>query len=146
MRTRGPRIVARAPSRVDPAGGGTDAPPYCTEYGGAVVNLSVAKYAYASFDRLPKGGGVCIYSHDLKQGECAPSVHDLKLDGPLGFLKAFVKRLAVNEKDFLIVTQSDIPERTGLGGSGAMGVAMTGSHHGRARPETQRQQPRLARQ
>jgi len=41
------KIVARAPVRIDPAGGGTDAPPYSTEYGGCVVNFSVARYSYA---------------------------------------------------------------------------------------------------
>jgi len=121
------KTAARAPARVDPAGGGTDAPPYCIDHGGAVVNLSVARYSYATFERLPKGSGICIYSHDLNAGVCAASERELKRDGRLDFLKAFVQRLLPGESDFLIVTQSDIPERTGLGGSGAMGVAMVGA-------------------
>ena len=121
------KIVARAPSRVDPAGGGTDAPPYCVDYGGAVVNFSVARYSYASFERLPPGSGVSIYSHDLKRSVHAPSVKELKFNGELDFLKAFPKRLLPDETGFRLVTQSDIPERTGLGGSGAMGVALVGA-------------------
>lgn len=121
------RIAARAPGRVDPAGGGTDAPPYCSDYGGAVVNFSVARHSYASFQRLPEGKGVTIYSHDLKTGVHAPSVDQLTFDGRIDFLKAFVKRMLGAEKAFILTTQSEIPERAGLGGSGAMGVAIVGA-------------------
>lgn len=121
------KISARAPARVDPAGGGTDAPPYCVDYGGAVVNLSVARYSYATFERLPKGSGACLYSRDLESAAWAACGKEMGPGGKLDFLKAFVRRLLPDETDFLILTQSDIPERTGLGGSGAMGVAMVGA-------------------
>ena len=121
------KSVARAPCRVDPAGGGTDAPPYCNEYGGAVVNFSVARYSYASFEWLPAGSGVRIYSHDQQQGVQAASMKELRRDGRLDFVKAFAQRLLPNATDFLLVTQSDTPERSGLGGSGAMGVALVGA-------------------
>ena len=61
------KIVARAPSRVDPAGGGTDSPPYCVDYGGAVVNFTLARYSYVSFEWQPKEKGVLIFSRDLKE-------------------------------------------------------------------------------
>ncbi|HEY3861710.1 MAG TPA: hypothetical protein VGO59_07470 [Verrucomicrobiae bacterium] len=121
------KIIARAPARVDPAGGGTDSPPYCIDYGGAVVSFTVARYSYVSFEWQPRESGVVIYSHDLKKGVRAPSADKLEFDGRANFLKAFVKRLAPPDRGCLVVTQSDIPERTGLGGSGAMGVAMTGA-------------------
>jgi D-glycero-alpha-D-manno-heptose-7-phosphate kinase len=121
------KFIARAPARVDPAGGGTDAPPYCIDYGGAVVNFSIARYCYASFERLPKGRGVILYSHDQKRGVHAASVKDLKYDGNLDLLKAFALRLLSDEDEFLLVTQSDIPQGTGLGGSGALSVAMLGA-------------------
>ena len=119
--------MARAPARVDPAGGGTDAPPYCIDYGGAVVNFSIARYSYVSFERLPKGQGVRLYSHDQKKGVQAASVLDLKYDGNLDLLKAFAQRLLAGEGDFLLVTRSEIPEGTGLGGSGTLGVAILGA-------------------
>lgn len=121
------KIVAQAPCRVDPAGGGTDAPPYCVEYGGAVVNFSVARHAIARFERLPRGSGVLLYSEDLRQGVHAASVREFRNDGRLEFLKAFPRRLLPNETDFAIVTRSEVPERTGLGGSGAVGVALVGA-------------------
>ena len=119
------KTVARAPVRIDPAGGGTDAPPYSVEYGGCVVNLAVARYAYAQLQRLEPGAGAHFYSTDLKQGAWAPSVAALKPDGRLDFVKGFATRLLKGHDDFLLVTQSDVPVRTGLGGSGAMGVALT---------------------
>lgn len=121
------RFIARALARVDPAGGGTDAPPYCIDHGGAVVNFSVARHSYVSFERLPKGSGVILYSHDQRKGVQAASVKDLKYDGHVDLLKAFAKRLLSEEDAFLLVTQSDIPQGTGLGGSGAMGVALLGA-------------------
>jgi D-glycero-alpha-D-manno-heptose-7-phosphate kinase len=92
-----------------------------------VVNFTVAQYSYASFQWRPKERGVLIYSHDLKKGVRAASAKSLEFDGHLDFLKAFVKRLVGPERGCLVVTQSDIPERTGLGGSGAMGVALVGA-------------------
>jgi D-glycero-alpha-D-manno-heptose-7-phosphate kinase len=117
--------VARAPARIDPAGGGTDAPPYSVEYGGCVVNVAVARYSYAQLQWLSAGAGAHVYSTDLKQGAWAPTLEALKPDGRLAFVKGFARRLLRGRDDFLLVTQSDVPVRTGLGGSGAMGVAIT---------------------
>ena len=92
-----------------------------------MVNFSIARYSYASFERLPKGGGVILYSHDQKKGVHAASVKDLKYDGNLDLLKAFARRLFSDEDEFLLVTESDTPQGTGLGGSGALGVAILGA-------------------
>src|SRR3982750_2520493 len=119
------KIVARAPVRIDPAGGGTDAPPYSVEYGGCVMNVAVARYSYAQLQWLDAGSGAHLYSLDLKQGAWAPNLDGLRADGRLGFVAGFAKRLLGGRDDFLLVTQSDVPVRTGLGGSGAMGVAIT---------------------
>jgi D-glycero-alpha-D-manno-heptose-7-phosphate kinase len=119
------KIVARAPVRIDPAGGGTDAPPYSIEYGGCVVNFSVARYSYAQLQWLEPGSGAHVYSLDLNQGAWAPTAAELRPGGKHAFIQGFTKRLLTGKDDFLLVTQSDVPVRTGLGGSGAMGVAIT---------------------
>lgn len=117
------KACARAPVRVDPAGGGTDAPPFCIEHGGLVVNLGVSKHAYATVDRLPAGNGVTIWSHDLQQGVTAECASELPTE-QLEFLQAFVRRLVPNEDSVLLVTDTDTPPGAGLGGSGALGVAV----------------------
>lgn len=119
------RIVARAPVRIDPAGAGTDAPPYAVEHGGCVVNFAVARYSYAQLQWLNPGAGVHLCSLDLNQRVSASCPARLETDGKLDFIKAFVRRLLDGRSDFLLVTQSDVPVRTGLGGSGALGVALT---------------------
>ena len=113
---------ARAPVRVDPAGGGTDAPPFSVEHGGMVVNIAIGRHAFASVDRLPQGSGIIIYSEDLGVGVTAPTVAELP--GRLEFLEAFVGRLADPADSLLLVTESDVPAGAGLGGSGAVGVAV----------------------
>src|SRR5215217_4158985 len=118
------KIAARAPVRIDPAGGGTDAPPYSIEYGGCVVNFSVARYSYAQIQWLEAGAGAHVYSSDLKHGTWAANLEALKPEGKLAFIHGFARRLLRGKDDFLLVTQSDVPVRTGLGGSGAMGVAI----------------------
>src|SRR3954468_14587535 len=109
------RIVGRAPARIDPAGGGTDAPPYSVEYGGCVVNFAVARYSYAQLQWLEPGAGVHFYSTDLEQGAWAPTLDELKPDGKLAFVKGFARYLLKGRGDFLLLTQSDVPVRTGLG-------------------------------
>ncbi len=117
------KFCARAPVRVDAAGGGTDAPPFSVEHGGMVVNFAVQRHAFASVDRLEKGEGVTIYSHDLEQGVTADSVTEL--DGKrLEFLQGFVRRLVPDGESILLTTESDVPPGAGLGGSGALGVAV----------------------
>jgi D-glycero-alpha-D-manno-heptose-7-phosphate kinase len=118
------KTYSRAPVRFDPAGGGTDAPPYSTEYGGCIVNISVARYIYADFEVLANGEGVNIHSHDLDESVHAESVEALQADGTLDLLKAYVKRIVPAGTACRLATQSDIPARTGLGGSGALGVAV----------------------
>lgn len=116
---------SRAPLRFDPAGGGTDAPPYRFDYGGDVVNVSISKHAYAFCEERPAREGVTIVSQDFKQRVHVDRVDRLLSDGRLDFLKSFVRRFVPTNGGVLLVTRSDVPPGTGLGGSGALGVAIT---------------------
>ena len=119
------KSCARAPVRVDPAGAGTDAPPYCLDHGGAVVNIGVEHHVFASAQKLPAGSGVIVYSLDMTAGAVAKRVSDFAGEKEMEFLKAFVLRMVPEGDSVLLVTESDVPPGSGLGGSGALGVAIT---------------------
>jgi D-glycero-alpha-D-manno-heptose-7-phosphate kinase len=117
-------FCAKAPVRVDPAGGGTDAPPFCLQHGGAVVNFAVGRHVFATAQRLDPGAGIILRATDLGVGVVARDVSKLPPDEHLEFLKAFVKRLVPPADSLLLLTESDVPPGSGLGGSGALGVAI----------------------
>ncbi|HWO88163.1 MAG TPA: hypothetical protein VNL98_03315 [Gemmatimonadales bacterium] len=114
-------VRARAPLRIDLAGGWTDVAPYAGTRGGAVVNIAIALYARVT---LRSGGqGVRLRAVDYDSVVTARSADELRADGELSLVKAVVRRLAP-QRPLEIVTASDGPPGSGLGGSGAMGVAL----------------------
>jgi D-glycero-alpha-D-manno-heptose-7-phosphate kinase len=112
---------ARAPVRLDFAGGWTDVPPFSTREGGAVVNACVALHAHAEV-RLG-GKLIRLVAEDLGQElECANS-GGLVLDGRLDLLKAGLRMFPV-QSTFTLTTRCDAPAGSGLGSSGALDVAL----------------------
>jgi D-glycero-alpha-D-manno-heptose-7-phosphate kinase len=112
---------ARAPLRVDLAGGWTDVPAYAGRRGGAVVNVALALYAHVLVRR--GGTGVRLRALDLGAVVSAQRLDDLRADGELALVKAAARRHAP-EGPLEIVTRTDAPPGSGLGGSGALGVAL----------------------
>jgi len=112
---------ARAPLRIDLAGGWTDVGPYSARAGGAVVNVAITLHAHAQVRR--RRGGVALRALDLGAVVNARRTSDLRPDGELALLKAATCRLGP-ATGFEVTTTSDAPPSSGLGGSGAMGVAL----------------------
>jgi len=112
---------AAAPTRLDLAGGWTDVPPFSARAGGLVVNAAIALMVQVE---LRLGGSlVKLVSDDLGDTvECANSA-GLVLDGHLDLLKAGLRMFPVLGP-LTLTTRSEIPQGSGLGGSGALDVAL----------------------
>jgi len=115
---------ARAPVRIDLAGGWTDVPPYSDEKGGAVVNAAITRYAYATLKPLPAGQYELV-SADYDSYYEAHDIRELEYDGNLDLVKAAVRRRGL-DTGAQIITRSEAPPGSGTGSSAAMGVALVG--------------------
>ncbi len=120
------KIISRAPVRIDYGGGGTDCPPYSTDFGGAVFNAGISRYAYAVLEPGEKGDPVILRSLDLNLTVSAPSVEDLELNGQLDLIKSAVKRLDPG-RGFRLTTETEVPPGSGLGASASLTVAVLGA-------------------
>ena len=123
---------ATAPLRLDFAGGWTDVPPFSAREGGVVVNGAIALRARVE---LHLGGKLLrLVSEELGETlECANS-GGLVPQGTLPLLTAALRRFPVLG-GFTLTTRCDAPPGSGLGSSGALGVALVGALT-RARQET----------
>lgn len=117
-------IRSRAPVRIDLAGGWTDVPPFADREGGAVVNMTLNRYTYATLRTRPDGG-IRIQSADYHSYVEAETVRRLEYDGTLDLVKAALKRLAIDQ-GLELTTRADAPPGSGLGTSAALGVALVG--------------------
>jgi galactokinase/mevalonate kinase-like predicted kinase len=80
-------VWGRSPVRLDLAGGWTDTPPYCMEYGGRVVNVAVdlnGQPPIQVFARLTREPHIVVRSIDLGIEERMESYESLRQFGQLG--------------------------------------------------------------
>jgi len=115
---------ARAPVRIDLAGGWTDVAPYSLERSGAVVNAAITRYAYATIRQLPPGQYE-LESADYDAYYEAHDIRELEYDGNLDLVKAAIRRRGL-QTGAHIMTRSEAPPGSGTGSSAAMGVALVG--------------------
>ena len=110
--------------RIDFAGGWTDVAPFSAREGGVVVNAAVDLRARVE---LQLGGKLLLLkSEELGQTlECADS-GGLASGGKLPLLTAGLRMFPVLG-GFTLTTRSDAPTGSGLGSSGALGVALVGA-------------------
>ena len=109
--------------RLDFAGGWTDVPPFSTREGGVVVNGAIELRAHV---HLRMGGKVLRFvSEELGEAIEFTNSGGLAGGGKLPLLKAALRMFPVLG-GFTLTTRSDAPPGSGLGSSGALGVALVG--------------------
>lgn len=121
---------SKAPLRLGLAGGGTDVPPYSDLYGGAVLNATINKYAYATINPR-KDGKIVFNSLDNGQKLVYDATNVLEIDGELDLLKGIYNRI-VNDftqepLSFELSTIVDAPPGSGLGTSSTLVVTILGA-------------------
>jgi D-glycero-alpha-D-manno-heptose-7-phosphate kinase len=126
-------VRSKAPLRITFAGGGTDVTPYPEEMGGAVLNCTINKFAYATLESTPGGAGETSvesldYNLTINYQKESDLVYNGELDLVKATLKAFRPPVPVDGADSLrLFLHSDAPAGAGLGGSSTMCVALVGA-------------------
>ena len=121
-------IRSRAPLRLGLAGGGTDVSPYSEEYGGAILNATIDRYAFA-FIEPSQDWKIRFIAVDLEVEEVFPLDLDA-IGGARLKLHAAVYRRMVREfaggrpLAVTVRTSVDAPAGSGLGSSSALVVAL----------------------
>lgn len=113
-------IIVRAPLRLSFFGGSTDYESFYKEYGSLLLGTTINKHVYVSYRQRPtiiKNTSIISYSEQ----EIIPSCEWDKVKHPL--VRETLKLCRV-EDAIDLHTFSDIPSRTGLGGSSAFCVAL----------------------
>ncbi len=121
-------VRSRAPLRLGLAGGGTDVSPYSDEYGGAILNVTIDRYAFA-FIEPSIDQKIRFIATDLEIEEAFPLDLDAIAAARLKLHAAAYRRM-VNAygggKPLAITvrTSVDAPPGSGLGSSSALVVAL----------------------
>jgi D-glycero-alpha-D-manno-heptose-7-phosphate kinase len=126
--SRAPRIItrSRAPLRLGLAGGGTDLSPFCDEFGGAVLNWTIDRFAYAFIERR-SDGKVEFCAKDIGVSETfdISQVAQSKLLLHRGVYQRISSLYPQLEPlSVTITTTVDAPPGSGLGSSSALVVAL----------------------
>jgi len=112
-------VVAQAPVRLDLAGGWTDVPPFADREGGVVTNVAINHLVRVTVTR--GGDETVLLSEDSGQRVVLGQTRDEDMRG-LELLAAAVRRCRFGPG--MVSARSAVPHGSGLGASGALGVAL----------------------
>ena len=117
-------IRSKAPFRVSFGGGGTDMAPYCVDHGGCVISTAIDRHAHVSIS--PRQDEIInVYSPDFNKN-LSFKLGDDDYSGDFELFKGVVNVLKVPE-GFDIITHSELPPGSGMGGSSSLAVALIGA-------------------
>lgn len=122
-------IRAKAPLRLGLAGGGTDVSPYCDQFGGAILNATINKFAYATL--VPRNDNKVIFKcHDIDEYYEYENINFFdRNDKEIRLIKGIHNRIK-KEYDieeplsYKLETYVDAPPGSGLGSSSTLVVAI----------------------
>jgi D-glycero-alpha-D-manno-heptose-7-phosphate kinase len=128
MFSRPTLVRAHVPLRLGLAGGGTDLSPYCDEHGGAVLNTTINRYAFASIEPSPDGL-VHFIARDMEVEEVFPPDLEALSAATLELHAGVARRMLIQYGDgrimpMRVATHVDAPPGSGLGSSSALVVAL----------------------
>ena len=122
---------SKAPFRLGIAGGGTDVSPYSDLYGGAILNVTIDRFAYATLRPLDDGKirFIHIDDHLVREYEAAERIEP---ESPLALQCGIYNRIVRQFNDgkplsFELITRMDVPSGSGLGTSSTLVVAILGA-------------------
>lgn len=121
------KIRARAPLRLGLAGGGTDLSPYCDTFGGAVLNLTIDRFAFATI--LPNPNNTIVFGADdmevLEEFDLQADLSQARLEIHRGVYQRMILDYNGGRRiPMVIKTTVDAPPGSGLGSSSALVVAL----------------------
>jgi D-glycero-alpha-D-manno-heptose-7-phosphate kinase len=120
------RIEARAPTRIDLAGGTLDIwPLYLFHDGAMTVNCAVTRHARCTIETHPHGNSIRLISRDTRREENFASLAKLQRAKKYRLpLLALLVRHFAPRGGLTLTTDSEAPAGAGIGGSSAMAVAI----------------------
>jgi D-glycero-alpha-D-manno-heptose-7-phosphate kinase len=120
------RIEARAPTRIDLAGGTLDIwPLYLFHEGALTVNCAITRYAQCVIEPAKSSRRIEFISRDTKRRESFSSFAALERSTHFHLpLPAHLVKLFAPQQGFTLTTNSEAPAGAGIGGSSAMAVAI----------------------
>ena len=122
---------SKAPFRLGIAGGGTDVSPYSDLYGGAVLNVTIDRFAHATIRPTDDGKITFIHINDkiTRTFDSVPEIAPAEgLELQCGIYNSIVRKFCDGRPlSFELTTQMDVPSGSGLGTSSTLVVAIIGA-------------------
>ena len=118
---------SKAPLRLGFAGGGTDLEPFTSQYGGAILNATINKYAFSTI--IPRNNGKIIFNLldrkiKIELKESKKLKYDENFILMIGAYNELVKRYTKKSFSFELFTYVDAPPGSGLGSSSTLLVSV----------------------
>jgi D-glycero-alpha-D-manno-heptose-7-phosphate kinase len=119
-------IIAKAPTRIDLAGGTLDIWPLYLFFDETVtINAAISLYATAKLQALPDSR-IEIISKDQNESATVDSLTALNVNGKLPLITRLIRHFAP-DKGFRLETDCLAPAGSGLGGSSSLAIAVSGA-------------------